>query len=152
MIMIKRSNLLWHTEHIIAHQVNCMGVMGSGVAKQIKDKWPKAFEAYRDLCNEKQSSKELLGTCQIVDCGDAVIANLFNQYNYGRDKIQTDYEALQKTLGILYNESQDRETAVAMPYRIGCDRGGGSWGKVLDLIEDVFQDEEVFLYKYAERK
>lgn len=36
MIKIIQGDLLEAKENIIAHQVNCKGVMGSGVAKQIK--------------------------------------------------------------------------------------------------------------------
>ena len=31
----------------ICHQVNCQGVMGSGVAKAIRDKWPQVYEEYK---------------------------------------------------------------------------------------------------------
>lgn len=33
---------------VIIHQTNCQGVMGRGFAKQIKEKFPEAFEAYKD--------------------------------------------------------------------------------------------------------
>ena len=29
---------------VICHQVNCCGVMGAGLAKQIRDKWPVVFD------------------------------------------------------------------------------------------------------------
>ena len=32
---------------IICHQVNCKGVMGAGLAKQIRDKWPDVYDRYR---------------------------------------------------------------------------------------------------------
>ena len=48
MIMEKRGNLLESTEDFIAHQVNCKGVMGAGVAKQIKNKILKDnFQMYK---------------------------------------------------------------------------------------------------------
>ena len=31
----------------ICHQVNCQGVMGSGIAKSIREKWPVVFEKYK---------------------------------------------------------------------------------------------------------
>ena len=37
---IIEGNLLEAPERIIVHQTNCMGVMGSGIAKQIKAKYP----------------------------------------------------------------------------------------------------------------
>ena len=32
---------------IIFHVTNCMGVMGAGIAKSIKNKWPKVFTEYK---------------------------------------------------------------------------------------------------------
>lgn len=31
---------------VICHQVNCCGVMGAGLAKQIRDKWPVVFDEF----------------------------------------------------------------------------------------------------------
>ena len=39
MIQIIEGNLFDSNAHIIAHQVNCQGVMGSGVAKQVKERF-----------------------------------------------------------------------------------------------------------------
>ena len=47
MIKIFDGDILNASEYILAHQVNCMGIMGSGIAKQIKDKYPEVFEQYR---------------------------------------------------------------------------------------------------------
>ena len=34
----------------IVNTVNCVGVMGKGIALQFKNKWPKNFRAYEDAC------------------------------------------------------------------------------------------------------
>ena len=36
---------------IIVHQVNCYGVMGSGIAKQVKERYPDVYDIYKSLCN-----------------------------------------------------------------------------------------------------
>lgn len=75
---------------IICQQVNCRGVMGAGLAKQIRDKWPVVFEEYVKVCNPKK-----LGDFQVVQVAPQLyVANLFGQLNYGRDKRQTNYAAL----------------------------------------------------------
>lgn len=50
-------NMLEFDADILCHQVNCKGVMGGGVAKQIREKLLTAqqFESYRSLCLEKRS-------------------------------------------------------------------------------------------------
>lgn len=37
-------NLLDSTTDIICHQVNCQGKMSSGVAKAIREKYPKVYD------------------------------------------------------------------------------------------------------------
>ena len=43
MIKIVEGNLLKAKERYICHQTNCKGMMNSGVALQIKNKYPKAY-------------------------------------------------------------------------------------------------------------
>lgn len=39
MIKIVNGDLLQSNLSLIAHQTNCLGVMGAGIAKAIKNKW-----------------------------------------------------------------------------------------------------------------
>ena len=41
----------------ICHQVNCQGKMGSGVAKQVREKFPMVFENYKAACDSWATSK-----------------------------------------------------------------------------------------------
>ena len=36
---------------------------------------------------------------------------------------------------------------IAMPYKIGCCRGGANWADVYKMIEDIFVDCEVELWR-----
>ena len=44
MIKYIKGDILNVTEGIIVQQVNCFGVMGAGLAKQIRDKWPSVYD------------------------------------------------------------------------------------------------------------
>ena len=72
------------TAPIICHQVNCQGRMGSGVAKQVRAKYPAAYRQYMYLCGDKSSS-ELLGHAQFVYGTDKIVVNMFAQDRYGYD-------------------------------------------------------------------
>ena len=61
MIKIIEGNILNAEEDIICHQVNCRGKMGSGLAKQIRDKYPDVYKEYVDLINW---AKEEYKTCR----------------------------------------------------------------------------------------
>jgi len=57
-----------------AHGCNGIGVMGAGVAKQIKERFPWAYEAYRDAYPTLE-----LGACQVVQNNDITVFNLITQ-------------------------------------------------------------------------
>ena len=156
MVKIIDGDLLKSGADIICHQVNCQGVMGSGVAKQIKEKYPKAYKEYKRLCDEYTDKANLLGMAQRVFCCDddgTIICNLFAQENYGYNgKCFTDIKALRKCLEdvhFCYNRLRQGLSGVriAMPYKIGCVRGGANWEEVLAIIEEIFEDGEVELWR-----
>ena len=124
---------------IVCHQVNCKGVMGAGLAKQIKFKFPHVFEIYSDACRSCGSDK--LGDIQLVSClneAGYIIANIFGQNSYGTDKRHTDYNALRSAFQKL--SSMDSWT-IRIPYKMGCGLGGGDWNTVLSIIHEELVDK-----------
>lgn len=151
MIKIVNGDLMEASENIIGHQVNAMGVMGSGVAKCIRQSFPEAYTAYVEYVTnflKEHPRTELLGTCQTVLLDGKVIANLFGQLTYGRDDTQyTKTMALYKALKDLRSFAELYDLSVALPYLIGSDRGGADWTEVYKLIDKAFDGYEVTLYK-----
>lgn len=154
MICHVTGDLLKGDVDIIAHQVNCQGVMGSGVAKQIRERFPDAFRYYRNMCERHQNKAELLGSAQFVSVKQSAgrriaIANLFAQLTYGYDKrLYTSYDALRVSLSRLrqYAETTNSKR-IGLPYRIGCDRGGGDWDVVYKIICEELHDCDVTLFE-----
>ena len=138
-------------EDIICHQVNCQGVMGSGLAKQIKEKYPEVFKGYYHYC-KTQELKDIFGTALICEGSDKYIANLFGQDKYGTDKQYTDYDALKQALTELKDFAKEKNLSVAIPYKMGCGLGGGNWNTVFDMITEVFTDVPCNIYKKEEKK
>lgn len=144
MVVEKDGDILTSGADIICHQVNCMGVMGAGLAKQIRDKYPHTYAQYKIKCNEIKAGVGGLGDVMLCDEGDCIIANLFAQYRYGRDRRYTDYDALRKclheTVGAAERWSvvEDKRCRIALPYGLGCGLAGGDWGIVRNIIEEIF--------------
>lgn len=157
---------------VIVHQVNCMGVMGSGVAKQVRDRFPSIFIAYHHAV--KTLDHNCLGGCLVVEAKPGLrIANLFGQYYYRGFKEDdlylvdefwkqpefdkqtgeairfTNYEAFWNGLVRLKEELRPEEIKIAFPYNIGCDRGGANWGVIKVMIQAVFGDtnKEILICK-----
>ncbi len=149
MITIVEGNILDATEDIICHQVNCIGIMSGGLALQIRQKYPEVYTHYLEYINGA-GTHPLLGEVQTVLCHDGkVIANLFGQDGVGTKQIQTDYEALATSLaGILCIAKMVGNDTIAIPYEIGCGLGGGDWNIVYKIIEDIFVDYDVAIYKF----
>ena len=139
---------------VICHQVNCQGVMGSGIAKQVREKYPNVYAEYKRLCHKaKDEPSKLLGYPQAILTDIGYIVNIFAQENFGYDgKCYTDYNALKTSLTLLENEMYNKPIfhTIAIPYLMGCYRGGGDWNVVCKIIEEVFGDSdcEVLICEY----
>lgn len=149
MIKEVKGDLLQATENIIGHQVNCQGVMGAGLALKIRSKHPIVFERYKQLVNKYNNNKEiLLGNTQIIKINEnKYVANLFGQFNYGRNQRHTNYNSLYQALETLKKKAKKHNLTVALPYGLGCGLAGGDWNIVWVLINKAFEDYEVTIYK-----
>ena len=160
--MIKEVNgnlLTYPGLQVIGHQTNCLGVMGGGIAKQIKEKYPLVYHNYYKLCRARKG-KNLLGTVQFLKTDDdkQYVANMFGEYSFcesvapyedgGRPR-HTDYDALKECLERLHTwmVMKDIETG-GIPYKLGCGLAGGDWdGVVYPMIKKEFEeDEDITLY------
>lgn len=156
MIEIKKGDLLKSNADVIVHQTNCLGIMGSGVAYQIKKKYPQVFQEYYKFCKEyydNNNLSELLGNVLFVKSDNKIIANCFGQYGIGKG-VQTNYDALLKCFYEVWKfASRYENITIAMPYKIGCGLAGGDWTIVYRYIQQIFGDSSSIkceLYKLEE--
>ena len=154
MIFYRIGDLLTAPQTRIAHQVNCRGKMGSGVALAIKQKYPEVYQKYSEAC--KVYKKDFLyGSCQKIVCKDKIVYNLFGQDGYGYDgKQYTSYAfltiALEKMFEKIKSENVlNEKISVAIPYKMGCDRGGADWKIVESIIEDLSSKYSIDVYIYS---
>lgn len=136
---------------VILHQVNCQGVMGSGIAKQVRERYPMVFAQYKEFCNKHSDDTSfLLGLAQCIKVGENnYIVNLFAQNNFGYDgKCYTNYRALQRCLESVRDYAIFHGKTIAIPYLMACHRGGGNWNTVYKMIEDVFKEYDVLICEY----
>ena len=159
MIEIVNGDLLQSNLPLIAHQTNCLGVMGAGIARSIKNKWNLVYTQYTNFCKLLKYSKELLGKCQICITGDKpinLVANLFGEYSFTEsvapfENRHTDYDALKKSLLHLKAICENTEvTKIGIPYKLGCGLAGGDWdGVVYPMLQELFaNDSTITLYIY----
>lgn len=140
-------NLLDSTADVIAHQTNCQGKMGSGVAKAIKDRYPRVYEQYHKAY---EMGLTKLGMCQIVKTNpngedNRLVANLFGQDNYGYDAQRyTNYESIYVALEKLAQYCREHNLkSVAFPWNMCSDRGGADWMVICAMIEAAFKNMDI---------
>jgi O-acetyl-ADP-ribose deacetylase (regulator of RNase III) len=141
---------------IIAHQVNCQGVMGGGLARQIKDRYPDAYINYREYIEDYKDCNGTvpLGTILETRHGAREIWHVFGQEFYGTDKQYTDYEAVEAAFKTRIRDYrcehhvQEAQIPIAIPLYFGCGLGGGNWSVMKSYLEQIEQNEDVWFIAY----
>lgn len=141
-IPIRSGNILHPGADIIVQQVNCRGVMGAGLAKQIATRYPGVLAMYKKYCQEHPEPSSMLGKVLFVETERTtpIIANIFDQNYYGRKGCFTDYAALEKGLASIVKFAEKDDMRVAIPYGLGCGLAGGNWNIVYGIIARQFED------------
>ncbi len=117
---------------------------GGGLARQIAEKYPKIEHEYIKFCEEHDFEYEnLKGKVDLTKENGKYIANMFSQDKY----FNTDYEAMKMALEKIRGFAEQEGLTVALPYGIGCGIAKGDFNIVLGIINQVFKNYEVTIYK-----
>lgn len=120
-------NILDTDARYIAHCVNAQHKMASGVAKTIREAYPKAYDDYM-FCSL------FLGKVILSLNEPHNILHIVGQNNYGYDgKVYVDYNALRVGINTLNKHIIGQPVAFPL---IGCGLAGGDWSIVSKIIEE----------------
>lgn len=124
----------------VLHCCNSKGVMGSGIAKEIKQRVPKAFKSYVE-------SGMVLGEISAGatdECEFKRVINMVAQHSYGGGgRRYVNYGALTSCLlevskpfsiAKYYDGSCSSLGGIGIPMNMCCDRAGGDWSIVVELV------------------
>jgi O-acetyl-ADP-ribose deacetylase (regulator of RNase III) len=144
-----RNGDLFSTDiELILHGCNSKGVMGSGVAKIVREQFPGTYAAYQLWC----SKGFRLGQYLAVPERGKVIINAVTQQEYGKVAVQTgpnpvryvSYDAVAEIMHSL-NKAYTGST-IAMP-TIGAALGGGDWAVISAIIESELKTVQAVVYR-----
>lgn len=136
---------------ILLHVANTQGKMGSGIAKEIRNRVPTAYDNY--MYEHKHGGLNL-GEVTLDDDGNCF--NLHAQKDYGYDgKRYINYGALAECVHAVYNyilystyHLGDRKgLKIGFPYLMGCGLAGGEWSVVSEVLEHCLGDYELVAYE-----
>jgi O-acetyl-ADP-ribose deacetylase (regulator of RNase III) len=142
-----RGDILETDSDVIAHGVNCKGVFGAGLAKEIRDKWPEVYNNYMDKFLRLGWR---LGEIQINYPENKIVVNMATQENYGRDpkKVYVDYSAVAVCLDKLFKYCKEHSLSCAIP-KIGCGLDNGDWKTVGHIIAKTHKENRISLNIYS---
>lgn len=128
----------------LVNTVNCVGVMGAGIALECKLRFPQMYDRYEELCRE---NKIRIGTLWIFKSVDRWILNFPTKQHW---KFPTKEEYLHSGLEKFMDTYEDRGvTSVAFPV-LGAQNGGLSQSRSIDIMESYLRNcsIDVEIYQY----
>jgi len=158
MLTYHKGDLFSTPDLFIAHGCNAQGVMGAGVALQVKTLYPEVFEDYKELCSEFKNKSELLGEVLSVEVEGKTIINCFTQLNFSSDgSKQVSYDSVDKCMIYvskflnLYDKLKPLKehkfkSSISMP-KIGAGLGGGNWEVIEAIIKHRLADVNVKIWE-----
>jgi O-acetyl-ADP-ribose deacetylase (regulator of RNase III) len=148
MIEYKNGDLLNEEAEALVNTVNCVGIMGRGIALQFKKAFPENFKAYKQACkkNEVQPGKMFVFETKQLTNPHYIIN--FPTKRHWRDK--SDIGDIDAGLKALVDTIQQYNIcSIAIP-PLGSGLGGLNWAMVKPRIESILKslpDVQVIIYE-----
>ncbi len=129
MIKVLIGDIFQSSAQTLVNTVNCVGVMGKGVALEFKKRWPKLMQDYEKKC----ASKEVLPGVPFLYT-DILGTSIINFPTKGHWRSASRLVDIQKGLDIfVQNYKSWKIESVAFP-PLGCGNGGLDWELVGPLM------------------
>lgn len=139
MIEFKTGDILLEDASALVNTVNCVGVMGKGVALRFKKAFPENFKAYSEACGNGQVAPGRMFVFETDEFFPSYVIN-FPTKTHWRNKSRMEY--IDDGLKDLRKEIRDRDIrSIAIP-ALGCGLGGLSWNEVRPRVENALQGLE----------
>ena len=130
MIRLVQGDIFAQEAEALVNPVNCVGVMGKGLALEFKKRFPPNFQAYQAACRKGEIRP---GTLLVHDSGGKnprYIVNVPTKRHWRDRSILTDVDA---GLQALAQWLEENKTGSAALPALGCGLGGLPWPAVREL-------------------
>lgn len=135
-LTFKTGDMFQERAEAIVNTVNCVGVMGKGVALEFKRRWPDNFKAYKRLCDKKQLRP---GRVYVHQEGDLMTGRhrfLINFPTKDHWRAKSKMEFIDIGLDDFIGQILKLQIkSVVMP-PLGCGNGGLDWREVKALMTE----------------
>jgi len=147
MIIYKTGDIFRSNAQVITNTVNCVGVMGKGLALTYKKKFPEMYNDYKNRCDRGEVNP---GTPYLWENDSVQILNFPTKRHWKQKSFLPDIEEGLKYLSQNYDELGI--SSIALP-PLGCGLGGLNWNDVKNLINKYLGplvDLDVYVYEQSE--
>lgn len=144
MVTFVKGDMFKSPAQVLTNTVNCVGVMGAGVALEFKNRHPMMFEDYKAKCDRGEVKP---GQPYLWEDDFVQILNFPTKRDWRNDSVFQDIEDGLKHLANSYADMGIQ--SIAMP-ALGCGLGGLDWSDVRPLIEKhlgPLPDLDVYVYE-----
>lgn len=143
MIIFKDGDIFKDTSEAIVNAVNCVGVMGKGIALKFKENYPNNYTIYKTACDHKEVK---IGKMFVYKESNKLIINFPTKEHWRNDsKLEYIEEGLKDLVKVLQSLNIE---SIAMP-AIGCGSGGLNWNRVKKTIEKYLTDVDMNIVVYS---
>ena len=143
MIRYVKGNIFNSQMETIVNPVNCVGVMGKGLALEYKKRYPALFLSYKSACARKLI---IPGRVYVSRQQDKKVL-LFPTKDHWKDP--SKYEYIDSGLSYFAKNYKDLNIQSCAFPRIGCGLGGLDWEKVKSLLEKHLGDLDIEIEVYV---
>ncbi len=146
MFVYTKGDILKADAEAIVNSVNCVGVMGKGIALDFKKAHPDNFKAYVKACSRGEVQP---GKVFVYDTGRIIPRYIINFPTKRHWRAKSRIEDIEYGLADLVEQiNKNKINSIAIP-PLGSGLGGLAWSKVRPLIEDKLDKlKNVTIYIY----
>jgi len=127
---------------VIVHGCNCQHKMGAGIAKQIREEFPEAWEA--DMNFEPALGRISWATIELPEHILCVV-NAYTQIGYGRGR-HVKYFAVRECFRKVAKHFENLRVGYPL---IGAGLGGGDWDTIAEIIDEELDGMDHTLVEYG---
>lgn len=142
MIEFTSGDILKDDVDAIVNTVNCVGIMGRGIALQFKNAWPENFKAYEAACKREEVQP---GRMFVYEVGQLTTPRYIINFPTKRHwRGKSRIEDIESGLKALVGEIRQRGIrSIAIP-PLGSGLGGLDWNDVRPRIEAAMREVPTF--------
>lgn len=133
MIKLKQDDIFQADAEALVNAVNCVGIMGRGIALQFREAFPENYKAYKALCDRKQLRPGMIFTHDLNRRQNPRYIINFPTKRHWKGKSRI--EDIESGLGALVEEVRNRHIQTVAVPALGCGLGGLEWSDVRPMIE-----------------